>query len=184
MPVIVALHSPSHGRRDASCAQSVANRTVTLPGTTRFEEVVHSVDVAFDTVGGDTLARSWQVVKAEGDLVSVVSPSPATQAPQHGVRLVWFVVEPNREHLRTIGALLDAGQIRPIVAQVFPLAEARRAFEEGAKGHARQNRPRRQRIQLAGAAPMNDNGRLEDGRDSVIECGETRVYLHLCFGCD
>ncbi len=42
--------------------------------TTRFEEVVHDVDVVFDTVGGDTLARSWRVVKPGGALVSVVSP--------------------------------------------------------------------------------------------------------------
>jgi NADPH:quinone reductase-like Zn-dependent oxidoreductase len=31
--------------------------------TTRFEEVVHGVDLVFDTVGGDTLQRSWQVIK-------------------------------------------------------------------------------------------------------------------------
>jgi NADPH:quinone reductase-like Zn-dependent oxidoreductase len=104
---------------------------------TRFEDVVHEVDVAFDLVGGDTLERSWQVVKAGGVLVSVVSPRPAERAPRRGVRFVWFVVEPNGEQLRQIGALLDARQVRPVVARVFPLAEARRAYEEGAQGHAR-----------------------------------------------
>lgn len=53
------------------------------------------------------------------------------------MRFIWFVVEPSREDLSQLGALLDAGQVRPIVDQVFPLAEARRAFEEAAKGHAR-----------------------------------------------
>lgn len=105
--------------------------------TTRFENVVHDVDLVFDTVGGDTLARSWQVIKEGGVLVSVVSPPPKEQAPRSGVRFSWFIVEPNSEDLRQIGVLLDAGQIRPIIAQVFPLAEARRAFEEGLKGHAR-----------------------------------------------
>src|SRR6266550_392074 len=42
--------------------------------TTRFEEVVQGVDFVFDTVGGDTLQRSWQVVKPGGVLLSVVSP--------------------------------------------------------------------------------------------------------------
>lgn len=105
--------------------------------TTRFEDVVHDVDVVFDMVGGDTLARSWQVAKAGGMIVSVVSPRPTQQSPRDDVRFVWFIVEPNGEQLRQIGALLDAGQIRPIVAQVLPLAEARRAFEEAANGHAR-----------------------------------------------
>src|SRR5205814_8230482 len=40
--------------------------------TTRFEEVVQGVDFVFDTVGGDTLQRSWQVVKPGGVLASVV----------------------------------------------------------------------------------------------------------------
>jgi NADPH:quinone reductase-like Zn-dependent oxidoreductase len=62
---------------------------------------------------------------------------PPEPTPQHGVRFVWFVDERNEEQLRQIGALVDAGQVGPIVAQVFPLAEACRAFEEGAKGHAR-----------------------------------------------
>ncbi|MGZ3581180.1 MAG: NADP-dependent oxidoreductase [Ktedonobacterales bacterium] len=105
--------------------------------TTRFENVVHDVDLGFDTVGGDTLARSWQVIKDGGVLVSVVSPPPKEQSPRSGVRFSWFIVEPNSEDLRQIGMLLDVGGIRPIITQVFPLAEARRAFEEGLKGHAR-----------------------------------------------
>src|SRR5512146_42018 len=38
--------------------------------TTRFEEVVHGVDLVFDMVGGDTLQRSWQVIRPGGMLVS------------------------------------------------------------------------------------------------------------------
>lgn len=40
---------------------------------TRFEDRVHDVDVVFDTVGGKTLERSWQVLRKGGKLVSVVS---------------------------------------------------------------------------------------------------------------
>ena len=106
--------------------------------TTRFEEVVHDLDLVFDTVGGDTLERSWQVVKPGGVLVSVVSPRPSfEEAKAHGVRPVWFVVEPNREQLIQIGALIDAGRIRPIIETVLPLSQARQAYEQGAKGHTR-----------------------------------------------
>jgi NADPH:quinone reductase-like Zn-dependent oxidoreductase len=106
--------------------------------TTRFEEVVHDVDLVFDLVGGDTLVRSWQVVKPGGVLVSVVSPRPSfAEAKAHDVRPVWFIVEPNREQLIQIGALIDAGRIRPIIETVLPLSQARQAYEQGARGHTR-----------------------------------------------
>jgi len=106
--------------------------------TTRFEEVVHGVDLVFDLVGGDTLQRSWQVIKPGGVLVSMVSPPPpAAVVKGHDVRFAWFVVEPNRDELIQIGALIDAGQLRPIIDTVFPLAQARQAYEQAAKGHTR-----------------------------------------------
>ncbi len=106
--------------------------------TTRFEDVVHAVDLVLDLVGGDTLQRSWQVIKPGGVLVSIVSPPPPADVVKgHDVRFVWFVVEPNRDELIQIGALIDAGQIRPIIDAVFPLAQARQAYEEGTKGHTR-----------------------------------------------
>jgi NADPH:quinone reductase-like Zn-dependent oxidoreductase len=103
----------------------------------RFEDVAHDVDVVFDLVGGDTLTRSWRVVREGGVVVSVVSPRPTEQAPRPGVRFVWFIVEPSGEQLRQIGALLDAGQVRPVVDQVFPLAAARQAYDAGLHGHPR-----------------------------------------------
>jgi NADPH:quinone reductase-like Zn-dependent oxidoreductase len=105
--------------------------------TTRFEEVVHDVDLVLDTVGGETLERSWAVVKKGGMLISVASPPSTEQAKAHGVRSVWFIVEPNREQLIQIGTLIDAGQIRPIIETVLPLSQARQAYEQGARGHTR-----------------------------------------------
>lgn len=105
--------------------------------TTRFEDVAQEVDVVLDVVGGDTLRRSWQVLRAGGVLVSIVTPPPAYPAPRPDVRFVYFIVEPNAVHLRQIGDLLDRGQMQPIVDQVFPLAEARQAYEAGIHGHPR-----------------------------------------------
>jgi NADPH:quinone reductase-like Zn-dependent oxidoreductase len=106
--------------------------------TTRFEEAVHGVDFVFDTVGGDTLQRSWQVVKPAGVLLSIVSPRPSfAEAKVNDVRPVWFIVQPNREQLVKIGALIDEGKVRPIIDTVLPLAQARQAYEQGAKGHTR-----------------------------------------------
>jgi NADPH:quinone reductase-like Zn-dependent oxidoreductase len=106
--------------------------------TTRFEEAVHDVDLVFDLVGGVTLQRSWQVVKQGGVLVSVVSPQPSfADAKARDVCPVWFVVETNLDQLIQIGTLIDAGQIRSIIEIVLPLSEARKAYEQGARGHKR-----------------------------------------------
>ncbi len=53
------------------------------------------------------------------------------------MRFAWFVVQPNREQLIQIGSLIDAGKLRPIIDAVFPLAQARQAYEQGTKGHTR-----------------------------------------------
>lgn len=114
-----------------------ANQTIDYT-TTPFEEVVHDVDFVLDTVGGDTLHRSWQVLKPGGTLVSVVSPRPSLEeAKAHGVHLVWFIVTPNRDQLSRIGELIDTGRVRAIVETVLPLSQARQAYERASKRHTR-----------------------------------------------
>ena len=52
----------------------------------RFEEAVHGADVVLDTVGEDTQARSWAVLKLGGTLVSLIQPPSAETAAAHGVQ--------------------------------------------------------------------------------------------------
>jgi NADPH:quinone reductase-like Zn-dependent oxidoreductase len=103
----------------------------------RFEDVVHGADIVLDTIGGDTQERSWSVLKKGGVLVAIATPPSTEQAQAYGVRCVWFIVEPSREQLIQIGKLIDAGQVKPIIDTVFPLAQAREAYEQGKKGHTR-----------------------------------------------
>ncbi len=104
--------------------------------TTPFEDVVHEVDVVLDTVGGDTLERSWNVLRQGGTLVSLVDSPAPEQAAAHGVRAATFIVRPDREQLTRIGELIDAGRIHPVIEAVMPLSQARQAFERGQGGHA------------------------------------------------
>ena len=105
--------------------------------STRFEDMLHDVDIVLDTIGGDTMERPWSVLKKGGLLVSVFSPPPKEQAKAHGVRALFFVVQPNRAELIQIGDLIDAGQVQPVIETVFPLSEARQAFERALSGHTR-----------------------------------------------
>jgi len=95
--------------------------------TTRFEEIVHDVDVVFDTVGGDTLERSRRVLKPSGKMVTIATQSAGST--DEAVRNAFFVVEAKGEQLAEIARLIDAGHLRPVVDIVFALAQARQAYE-------------------------------------------------------
>jgi len=103
----------------------------------RFEDKVRNVDVVLDAVGGDTLERSWRVLRPGGTLVTIVSDAAPGKAGQYGVRGVYFIVKPNRAELIEIARLIDAGSLRPVIEATFPLAEAREAFEKGLRQHNR-----------------------------------------------
>ena len=105
--------------------------------TTRFEEVLRDVDVVLDTIGGDTLERSWRILRRGEALVSVAAQPPPEPARDAGARGIYFIVEPSRAQLVEIAQLVDAGQIRPVLDAVLPLARAREAFERGLAGHVR-----------------------------------------------
>lgn len=92
-----------------------------------FEDVVDDVDLVFDTAGGERLARSPAVLCPGGRLVSVAVEPP--KAPD--IASTYFVVEPSREQLTELARLADSGRLRPAIADVFPLADARTAFERG-----------------------------------------------------
>jgi NADPH:quinone reductase-like Zn-dependent oxidoreductase len=94
----------------------------------RFEEVVAGeVDVVLDVIGGEIRRRSWALVKSGGVLVSVVPPPEEVRHP--GARGVFFIVEPDRAALSELARRIDAGELRPIVGEVFPLERGREAFE-------------------------------------------------------
>ena len=104
---------------------------------TRFEDVVRDVDIVLDTIGGDTLERSFQVLKKGGILVSLVQPPSPESAKKYGVRALFYGAHANASDLAEIAQLIDDGKVKPVVETVLPLAEARRAHELSQSGHAR-----------------------------------------------
>lgn len=93
----------------------------------RFEDSLEPVDVVFDTVGGDLLRRSFAVIRPGGRLVTVAEEPDVDD--QRKVETTYFVVEPNRDQLVELAAIVDAGDLRPAIDSVFPLADARAGFE-------------------------------------------------------
>jgi NADPH:quinone reductase-like Zn-dependent oxidoreductase len=105
--------------------------------TQRFEDHVSDVDVVLDMVGGETQQRSWQTLRPGGVLVSVAAPIDSREADAHRVRAVFFIVEPNREHLEAISNLIERGQLTPAVDRVVPLPDTRTAYEALEHAHRR-----------------------------------------------
>ena len=104
---------------------------------TRFEDVVKDVDVVLDTVGKDTQERSWKVLKKGGLLIAIVGMPSQEKAQEFGVRAVRVGAGPNPEQLAEVARLVEEGRIRPVVSEIFPLKDARRALEQIKTRHTR-----------------------------------------------
>ncbi|MEV4255001.1 NADP-dependent oxidoreductase [Spirillospora sp. NPDC049652] len=116
--------------RDAALARDLGADEFVALEDGRFEDA-GPVDVVFDTIGGDVLARSASVVRPGGTLVSITAPPPELPG---GTRGVVFIVEPNRDQLAQIVQRAADGRISPRVGATYPLAEARAAFHAKRSG--------------------------------------------------
>src|SRR6266699_273246 len=103
----------------------------------KFEDMAKDVDVVLDSVGKDTLARSYGVVKKGGFIVSLVARPDRNELNKRGIGGAALNVEANSDELAEIGKLFDEGKIKVIVSQTFPLSEAVKAQEQVATGHTR-----------------------------------------------
>lgn len=90
-------------------------------------------DVVIDTIGGTVLAGSYSLLRPGGRLVTLGSPPDAERARSAGVHAMFFVVSPDAGELAYLAGLTDAGRLRPVVSQTFPLAAGRAAFDSGGR---------------------------------------------------
>lgn len=102
----------------------------------RFEEIVQDVDFVLDTVSGDTLARTWSVMKQGGRLASIAGQPPLEKAKQHGITLIRPGIATN-EDLTAIAELIEAGKLTIHIEQSFAMEDVRQAHEKSQTGHGR-----------------------------------------------
>jgi NADPH:quinone reductase-like Zn-dependent oxidoreductase len=126
-----------------------------------FQSMLHDYDVVLDTVGGDTLNKSLQVLKPGGKLISIVGPpDPAfakelganpiirlamtalsfrtrQRARRHHVTYSFLFMKASGDQLRELTALIEAGTIRPVVDRVFAFESSRDALAYVEEGRAK-----------------------------------------------
>jgi len=126
------------GATNVDFVRSLGAEMVVDYTTTSVEQVVHDVDLVIDTVGGETLASGWPVIKRGGTLVSIAGQPAQKKARELGIRALFFSGSPpSSERLQTIAQLLDEGYIKVTLARIFPLREASLAHELSQRGHGR-----------------------------------------------
>ena len=103
----------------------------------KFEDVAKDVDVVLDTVGKDTLTRSYGVVKKGGFIATLVARLDQAELDKRGIRGASISVKPDANELEQITKLIEAKKIKPVVSQELPLAEATRALQQAATHHTR-----------------------------------------------
>lgn len=98
---------------------------------------IKNIDVVFDTVGGDVLASSWDVVKPDGVIITIADPAPSwafedyqpiESAGHPDVRYKYFIFVPNAERLSKAAAMVDSGVIKPLAITSFSFEQAEKAW--------------------------------------------------------
>ena len=126
-----------------------------------FETILHDYDVVLDTIGGETLDKSLQVLKPGGTVISVAGPPDPAFAKEFGVNPVirlaiaalsyrirrrarrhqvtysYLFMKASGDQLCELTALIDVGIIRPVVDSVFDFDQTREALAHLEQGRTK-----------------------------------------------
>jgi NADPH:quinone reductase-like Zn-dependent oxidoreductase len=127
----------------------------------QFEQVLHDYDGALDLIGGDTLVKTFGILKRGAKVVSIAGvPEPQTAredlqagpalaalfwaaswsirrlARKHGVAYRYLLMHPNGVELSELAQLIDQRKLEVVIARVFPFAQIVNAFAYLEQGHA------------------------------------------------
>jgi NADPH:quinone reductase-like Zn-dependent oxidoreductase len=113
--------------------------------TQKFEEIVHDVDMVFDASplrDNEDRLKSVTILKEGGVLVSVNVDFPFSEEvlaalAQKGATSELVANQPRQDWLAEITQLIEAGQVKVFISQVFPLDQVVAAHRESETWHVR-----------------------------------------------
>ncbi len=105
--------------------------------TQDFSTLIKDFDTVFDTVGGETFEKSYQVLKPSGTIVSMVAKENEQLAKQYNVKTISQFTRTTTERLEKLAELVDQGAIDAQIDEIFPIEKAADALEHIKQGHHR-----------------------------------------------
>jgi len=111
-------------------ADSVVNYKTDL-----FEESGREYHAVLDTVGGETYDKSFEVLKKDGILVSMLVKPNEELMEKFGVRAELLMTKVNSKVLGEIANLIAQGFLKVHIDRVYPLERTKEAYQ--AKEHAK-----------------------------------------------
>lgn len=102
-----------------------------------FKKVLSDIDAVFETVGGETATRSFEVLRPGGRAAFIASGMTAPKPTRDDVTALRPSVGRARQYMDRVGDLLSAGVIQIPPIQTFPLSEAAEAHRISEARHLR-----------------------------------------------
>ncbi|AIG01549.1 Alcohol dehydrogenase [Pseudomonas fluorescens] len=102
-----------------------------------FTAVVSNVDVVLDLIGGETQARSYDVLRSGGRLVSAVMPPNEHLAAERGVTASMLFIVSYRNRLNEVVQAVADQAVKVVLDQVSPFMDFEKAWSRQSSGHAR-----------------------------------------------
>lgn len=128
------------GANNLNFVRALGAETVIDYASTPFEQIVRDVDMVLDTIGGETLLRSFEVVKPGGIVVSLLEQPSQELARERGIRAMKNTATqpfPSNSLLQAIAQSISEGSVKVTLERIFALDEASAAHELSQTGHGR-----------------------------------------------
>lgn len=105
----------------------------------RFEEILEPVDLVLEALRGDHIARSLEVIKPGGKLISLWSAVQGTawesKSQEKNIKAYYNAVRSSRTDMQAIADLLEKGLLRSHISKKFTLEEMAQAHLEMETDH-------------------------------------------------
>ncbi|QPQ37554.1 NADP-dependent oxidoreductase [Lysinibacillus sp. JNUCC-52] len=159
--VMGALVATTASEAGAKLVTSLGADEVINYKTENFEDILKNYDAVFDTLGGQTLEKSFHIIKDGGKIVSVSGTPNARFAKEYGAGLFktmlfsaasykltalekkhnaqysFLFMKPSGDQLRIIADFIESGKIIPIIDRIFLFEDAQKAMEYVESGRAK-----------------------------------------------
>ncbi|MDN4611569.1 NADP-dependent oxidoreductase [Arthrobacter burdickii] len=120
-------------------AEQLGAHRIIQTRTKELRAALQEADLIIDTVGGTALQDATAHMHDGARLVPLGAPVDQSLIGDRPLEVAFFIVTPDGHRLGTIADMIDAGQLHPTVAAVYPLADGRRVYAEGPR-HGRHGR--------------------------------------------